>query len=243
MSFAAMVKDELALKNAIYEKDELSALFKTSGNISISNGKIAISFKTENSKTAQKVFKLILSNYNIKPTTSIYKSMKLKKNNVYYLSIKEKVSSILEDLDLLEMNNLKNIIRSDRRIKSFLAGCFLGSGSVNDPKTTNYHLEMAFVEETFAKEVARLMEKINLNAKVIKRRNLYIVYLKRAQEIADFLAGVGASNAYLMFEDYRIERDFFNSDHKRKEDASPIQIPIFNEVKPRKRDQEKDKKY
>lgn len=214
MSFAAMVKDELAIKSAVYEKDELSALFKTSGNISISNRNIALSFKTENSKTAQKVFKLILSNYNIKPITSIYKSMKLKKNNVYYLSIKEKVNSILEDLDLLEMNNLKNIIRSDRRIKSFLAGCFLGSGSVNDPKTTNYHLEMAFVEETFAKEVARLMEKINLNAKVIKRRNLYIVYLKRAQEIADFLAGIGAANAYLMFEDYRIERDFFNSDNR-----------------------------
>ena len=59
MSFAAMVKDELAIKSAVYEKDELSALFKTSGNISISNRNIALSFKTENSKTAQKVFKLI----------------------------------------------------------------------------------------------------------------------------------------------------------------------------------------
>ena len=56
---------------------------------------------------------------------------------------------------------MKNIVRSDRRIKSFLAGCFLGSGSVSNPKKTDYHLEMAFVDESFAKEVARLMEKIN----------------------------------------------------------------------------------
>ena len=54
MSFASLVKEELSLKSVEYEKDELSALFKTSGNISISNGKIAISFKTENAKIAQK---------------------------------------------------------------------------------------------------------------------------------------------------------------------------------------------
>ena len=38
MSFASEVKDELALKESEYPKDELSALFKTSGNITISNG-------------------------------------------------------------------------------------------------------------------------------------------------------------------------------------------------------------
>ena len=121
---------------------------------------------------------------------------------------------ILEDLDIIELNNLRNIIRSERRIKSFLAGCFLGSGSVNDPKKTNYHLEMAFVDEQFAKEVARLMEKINLSAKIIKRRNQYVVYIKKAQEIADFLAGIGATNCYLDFEDYRMTRDYYNSDNR-----------------------------
>ena len=61
MSFASLVKEELALKDAEYEKDELSALFKTSGNISISNGKLSINFRTENSKIAQKVFRIFCS--------------------------------------------------------------------------------------------------------------------------------------------------------------------------------------
>lgn len=214
MSFASNVKDELALKDAQYEKDELIAIFKTAGNISISNGKMAISFKTENSKLAQKVFKKINQFYQIKPITSIYKSMKLKKSNVYCLTIIDKVQEILKDLDLIELNVLKNIIRSDYRIKSFLSGCFLASGSVNDPKKTNYHLEMAFAEEKFAKDVSHLMNKINLSAKIIQRRNQYIVYLKRAQEIADFLAGIGAVNCYLDFEDERMTRDFYNSDNR-----------------------------
>jgi len=214
MSFASEVKDELALKNCEYPKDELSALFKTAGNITISNGKMSINFKSENAKIAQKVFKRIHSLYDIKPVTSIYRNMKFKKNNVYCLSIQEKVNTILEDLDLLELHNMKNIIRSDKRIKSFLSGCFMGSGSVNDPNKTNYHLELAFVDEVFAKEVLRLIEKINLSPKMIKRRNQYVVYMKKAQEIGDFLAGIGAINNYLSFEDVRMTRDFYNSDNR-----------------------------
>lgn len=214
MSFASSVKDEIALANISYEKDELSALFKTSGNISLTNGKMKLSFKSENSKISQMVYKKIHSLYGIKPNTSIYRSMKLNKSTYYCLSIEEKVNVILEDLDLISLNNLKNITRSDKRINAFLAGCFLGSGSVNDPKTTNYHLEFAFVDESFAKAVVRLIEKIPLNAKIIKRRNLYIVYLKRAQEIADLIAKMGAINCYLEFENYRMERDFYNSDNR-----------------------------
>ena len=195
-------------------KDELSALFKTLGNITISNGKMSINFKSENAKIAQKVFRKIHTLYEIKPVTSIYRNMKFKKNNVYCLSIQEKVSQILEDLDLLELHNMKNIIRSEKRIKSFLAGCFMGSGSVNDPNKTNYHLELAFVDEAFAKEVLRLIEKINLSPKIIKRRNQYVVYMKKAQEIGDFLAGIGAINNYLSFEDVRMTRDFYNSDNR-----------------------------
>ena len=140
--------------------------------------------------------------------------MKLNRNNVYLLEINDNVTNILDDLDLVYHNNLKNIIRSDRRIKSFLSGCFLGCGSVNDPIKTNYHLEMAFQDESFAKEVVRLVERLYMNPKLIKRRNLYVVYLKRAQEIADFIASIGATNCYLDFENYRMTRDFYNSDNR-----------------------------
>ena len=82
------------------------------------------------------------------------------------------------------------------------------------PIKTNYHLEMAFQDESFAKEVVRLVERLYMNPKLIKRRNLYVVYLKRAQEIADFIASIGATNCYLDFENYRMTRDFYNSDNR-----------------------------
>ena len=50
-----------------------------------------------------------------------------------------------------------------------------------------------------------------LNAKQTKRRSGYIVYLKEAEKIGDFLHIIGAVNAMLAFEDLRIMRDMRNS--------------------------------
>jgi len=214
MSFSSDVKEELALREYEYEKDMLSGLFKVSGNVTISSGKMALTFRSENSRVAQRVYRSINKIYKVKPVTSIYKSMKLSKSNVYCLSINEKVSELLEDLDLLDFNNYKNIVRSDKRINCYLAGCFMGSGSVNDPKKTDYHLEVSFADENIAKSVSKLIEKMELNPRLIKRRNSYVVYIKRAQEIADFIAKIGATNSYLNFEDYRMTRDYVNSDNR-----------------------------
>lgn len=214
MSFASTLKDELAHNRVEYEKDELSALFITGGNITISNQRWILSFKSENAKIAQKVYRQVLTLYHIKPITSVYRSMKLNKNNVYKLQIQDRVNEIIQDLSLFDHANLKAIVRSEHRIKSYLAGCFQGSGSVNNPQSTNYHLEMSFSDENFAKDIIRLMAKINLEAKMIKRRNQYVVYMKRAQSVADFIAGIGGTNSYLEFEDQRISRDFYNNDNR-----------------------------
>jgi DNA-binding protein WhiA len=56
-----------------------------------------------------------------------------------------------------------------------------------------------------------MMNHFGLNARTTKRRNGYIVYLKEAERIADFLQLIGATNAMLKFEDIRIVRDMRNS--------------------------------
>jgi DNA-binding protein WhiA len=64
-----------------------------------------------------------------------------------------------------------------------------------------------------------------LNAKATKRRNGYIVYLKEAEKIGDFLHIVGAVNAMLAFEDLRIMRDMRNSG----ESVSKLRYSKFEE--------------
>ncbi len=214
MSFASELKDELALNEVEMEKDRLSALFKTSGNITLSNGKWHLTFNSENPKVAQCVYRKIVSIYQIKPLTSIYKSMKLNKNNVYCITIEKQVNEIIKDLYLMDDVILKDISHNSKRMKSYLVGCFMGCGSVNNPLSSNYHLEMSFLNESFAKDIVRMLSKINLESKIIKRRNNYIVYLKKAQMVADFIIYLGASNSYFKFEDVRMSRDMFNSSNR-----------------------------
>ena len=55
------------------------------------------------------------------------------------------------------------------------------------------------------------MNKRNFNAKIIKRRNRLVVYLKEAEKIVDVIRFIGAMNQAFSYEDVRIERDFSNS--------------------------------
>lgn len=45
---------------------------------------------------------------------------------------------------------------------------------------------MSFAEEEYANFIAQLMNNFELNAKIIKRRNRYVVYLKSSEKIGDF---------------------------------------------------------
>ena len=71
-------------------------------------------------------------------------------------------------------------------VQELFSRAFLSCGSVNNPETSNYHLEMSFNEEEFAQFIADLINRFELNAKIIKRRNKYVVYLKSSEKIGDF---------------------------------------------------------
>ena len=64
-----------------------------------------------------------------------------------------------------------------------------------------------------AQRLSRLIERFdraNFTPKVQKRRNKYIVYLKKSDQIGEFLIFIGAINSSLYFENIRIERDMQN---------------------------------
>ena len=101
--------------------------------------------------------------------------LKLTTNKVIYQLIKNVLyASALPEL---------KIIGKECCTRAYLAGAFLSCGSVNNPETSNYHLEMSFNEEEFAQFIADLINRFELNAKIIKRRNKYVVYLKSSEKI------------------------------------------------------------
>jgi DNA-binding protein WhiA len=78
-------------------------------------------------------------------------------------------------------------------------------------------LEIALADEGFAKALSHEWNKAanhQFNSKIVKRRQQFVVYLKRSDEISDFLILIGAKEACLQFENVRVDRDFANIDNR-----------------------------
>ena len=188
------------------------------GVLSLHDHQFSLDITTENPAIARRIFSLIKTAYGIEPLLIVSKKMKLKKNYQYLVRLQKQVHEILTDLEIFDNNNglitgiPEKIMSSEQRAMSYLRGAFLASGSVNNPETSRYHLEIYSLYEDHNQDLLKLMNNFfYLNAKETRRRSGYIVYLKEAEKIGDFLHIVGAVNAMLAFEDLRIMRDMRNS--------------------------------
>ena len=217
ISFSRTVKEEIVFNDfdECCGKALLAAIIKISGTLSLSHHGLTIDIRTENAKIASKVHKLLKEIY--KPTIEfkVSRKMKLKKNNIYTVRV-TKAREILDDLGLFSGIGLTDvpqgaIVSKQCCKRAFLAGAFLATGSVNHPSTANYHLEISVANEELALFIQYLMNTFELNAKIITRRTRYIIYIKSAEKIGDFLGLVGASSSYMSFESIRIDRDFINN--------------------------------
>jgi cell division protein WhiA len=219
MSFASETKKELTNleAKACCAKAELSALIRMNGSLSFSNRHLLVDIQTENAAIARRIYMLLKKIYNVSVELLVRKKMRLKKNNVYIVRLKENTNAILEDLHIKEgtftliHNIAPSLIKKKCCKRSYLRGAFLAGGSVNNPETSSYHLEIFSLYKEHNQAICELMNEFGLNSKTLERRKGFITYLKEAEKITEFLNIIGAHNALLRFEDVRIVRDMRNS--------------------------------
>ncbi|WP_283678100.1 DNA-binding protein WhiA [Lentilactobacillus sp. Marseille-Q4993] len=218
MSYASEVKKELTSLTVHRDnaKAELMALIRMNGTLTIKNHHFVLNVASENPAIARRVYQLLTKFYGITGELSVRKKMKLKKNNLYILRVADKATELLGDLNIFDGVQLvdrlpESVLKNDGQIRSYLRGAFLAGGSVNNPETSRYHLEIYSLYENQNDMIAELMQKYHLPARTTKRRSGYITYLKEAEKIADFLQLIGATSSMLKFEDIRIVRDMRNS--------------------------------
>ena len=211
MSFTSTVKEEVTRLNTTRLEDisELSAIFRISADI---NKNITLSL--ENNSVARRCFKLIKNIYGIAPKITV-RNKKLGKGFTYILTINTNIKELLEDLSIMDNGKYlpvpkEYIVSDEDSLRAYLRGIFLVSGSVNDPKTSRYHLEFVLDTKEYSEFVNKLLNTYNLNSKIIKRERNYTVYIKEAEKISDFLRVIKAFSAVMYFEDIRIYRDHKN---------------------------------
>jgi hypothetical protein len=220
-SFTSLVKEEIITKPFVPArlKALIAAFFKANGRYLISNRETRLELKSEHAKIAKYLYVKIKELYDIDARFAYTQSKRFGRRTTYHVIIENGVEAILQDLNLSfqETLDLRERLKSDDEVAGYLAGVFLASGSVNDPESSNYHLEMTSDNEGFLNEIAKLMARhrtVRLDPKIIIRRNHHVVYLKKSDQIADFLILIGATDATLEFESVRVARDFSNSDNR-----------------------------
>ena len=211
MSFAGTVKTEITnIKlNDTSKYSFLSAVIHNS-TFDLNNIKILTEYK----EVADIIFDIFKDTYQIIPKITVRKSYNYSKNLTYVLEIKKDIIKILKDTGIYDNKILpiprSFIIDDFELIRTYLKGVFLISGSINDPKTSRYHLEIVANKLEYATFIDNLLNDNNLNSKVLKRENKYMIYIKESEKISDFLRIIESFNALFYYEDIRILRDHRN---------------------------------
>ncbi|ARK24164.1 DNA-binding protein WhiA [Sporosarcina sp. P37] len=219
MSFASKTKKELTQIEAddCCTKAEIAAFIRMNGVMSFSNKQLSLDVQTENAAIARRLYSNVKALYPYKVELLVRKKMRLKKNNVYICRIREGAKNLLEELSIMThdfqmINKIDaQLIEKDCCARAYLRGAFLAGGSVNNPETSSYHLEIFSSYQEHSQSLVELMNRYHLNAKSIERKKGFIAYLKEAEKISDFLGIIGAHVSLMKFEDVRIMRDMRNS--------------------------------
>lgn len=88
-----------------------------------------------------------------------------------------KTKEILDELSILQdgqfMQHIdQSLIQEECCKRSYLRGAFLAGGSVNNPETSSYHLEIFSLYERHSEGLTELMNGYGLNAKTLERKRV-----------------------------------------------------------------------
>ena len=212
MSFTGTVKNEITtLKLTETAKIALiSAFFRN--NYQIIKNYITIS--SENDSVISYLKDLLDSYEEISYSEELLDNNNFSKNKLKALVI-TKGDEFVKETFCINSDIVPNyLVELDDEVRGYLRGVFFSSGSINDPKTSRYHLEFLIEKSQEAVFVQKLLNNYSLNVKVLSRDKGFMLYIKEADKISDFLKIIGCSKAVLYYEEIRVYRDTKNKTNR-----------------------------
>ena len=220
VSFSWTVKSEILRKNPEGTREIVLELVVFMGLCaSLSPGK-GIIFEVDKPSYAKRLYSHVKALYGISPKIHMKRFNRLGKTYKYIIRITESsvCRKLLEDTGYInkagEFHFGKGIKKAFRRSfkdrQSVLRCAFLLCGSVSSPEK-HYHMEMVFANSEIADDIAEAMRDSGFSAKVIERKGAFVVYVKGAEEIVDFLTFLGATSSTLEFYNVKIIKEMRNN--------------------------------
>ncbi|MBO4573402.1 MAG: DNA-binding protein WhiA [Clostridia bacterium] len=230
MSFTSEIKKQITDVKIIDKKAQsafISAFLRTCGSVETSSDDIGFSAYSE--EDSLKYFaRLIKLRYG--KTCVIEKVAKTERARATLIDGDSLY--ILTDLGILKkdgggievsLNIGADVCPDEVSAKAFIAGAFLGAGSITVPKLfegraqtkTGYHLEVVFSKYVTAADFSSLLAENGFFPKLVERKEQFVVYFKNVEEIESFIGMCGANGAYFKLNDLQIQKEIRNRENRK----------------------------
>lgn len=255
MSFSNDVKQELSFSEETSPRHcdiaEILGFLNMQSIITKKYGRYFLYAETENYFAARRFYNKLKAVFGISCNVFFRHNLKLNKKT-YYIYVPHssallkifKATGIYNSDGSTDSSKLSPLVLKAPCCKrSYLRTVFLTNGSISDP-LKSYHLEFVFSDEEKPLQILELLDFFELSAKIIQRKNNYVLYLKEADNIADLLNIMGAHGSLLAFEGIRVIKDVSNNVNRKVNfetanlnktiGASVLQIEDINFIKEKK---------
>lgn len=230
MSFSSEVKDELSRQDTPARHcrlAELAAIVGMCGDVCISvTERYRLRIHTENAAVARKCFTLLQKAFNINSDVSVRIHKRDGKNSqVYTILVRshETAVRILQALKLFDSDGEiaeqvspanQLLVQKSCCRRAFIRGAFLAAGSISDPRKS-YHFEIVCISQERAMQLQALIGTFGPDARIVQRKNHYIVYIKEGAQIVDLLNIMEAHSSLMDLENIRIVREMRNDVNRK----------------------------
>lgn len=216
-TFSSRIKSEMSIYGLTpsQKRGMLLAIFQIASALKATNYGLTLEIINKNENAKDIIVSLLKELYDIDANVILAKEKKLNKDDYYIIQVLAKATQLLNELSIIKARSdssyqLLKELDEDERL-GYIRGAFLSTGSVNDPHSSTYHLEIQTFNMNVANNLRDLLNQYYLNAKTSKNRRGYFVYLKCAEHISDLIKLLDTNDSLFYFENIRIERDLSNS--------------------------------
>lgn len=233
MNFGESVKEEIfskPLKEEHCKKAFLAGIIRGSGVLFETDNGYGLSFKIAGESRAMKISDLIKETFGFDVREISVNEDRLNARDVFEISLTgAEARKILTDLGIIKISKdsmsvlgfFGAITERECCFRAFLRGLFVSSGSctvpsANSGEKTGYHLELCFSHSVSAELTAKELFKRNIKSNITRRKSDYVLYIKSADGIKDFIAILPAPVSVLKLTDIMIEREILNITNRRK---------------------------
>ena len=228
MSVSGAIKQEIIKKNIfkLQDKSLLQGFFIACGNLIVSSSGVSFTVSSENEEIINFTKTILSSRYQDIEFEVLKVVRSFKNKERFELSPKSSSENILKDLGILfvdgdgltEISDVgdKAFLKNENEMKAFLAGLYLGSGSLSVPcetlgkRTYGYHFEVNLQTKNQADLVAEIFSQFDIFPKIVERGEEFIVYLKNSELICDAISLFGANKTVLELMNKKVDRDMNN---------------------------------